>query len=384
MKTPGNKLLLSGNGQCNITHIGSVSDFFTHYGTKGQFVKPSLLEYPNSYLLEFLQQGGILLEETEGGKIFPQSRKSAEILAFLTKEFQHRGGELRCCCSVRSLKKKEDIFEVTLESGEVIGSQTVLIATGGLTRPQTGTTGDGYRWANELGHDIVTPRSALASIEIDRKDLTACKGISFFSPRILISGREKQHPPLHGDILLTHRGLSGPGILDSSRYMGVGDSLMIGLVPFLVPDEFEQVLLKATEATGSKEVRTILREMGLADRLVSVIFQSLQINEDVRCSQLDRNDRKKIVASFIAFPCRVTAIAGFDQAMVTAGGVALEEVDRKTMMSRKTRGLFFAGEVLDVDGDTGGYNLQFAFSSGALAGRHAARLSKGQFSKTIF
>ena len=371
MRTPGNKFLIAGNGQCNITHGGPIEDFLSHYGgsEKERFVKPALLEYPNSSLLDFLRSGHLATEETDGGKIFPKSRKSADILSLLIRQVESRGGRIRCNESVLSVEKENDHFSVVTKSGTVYQSRAVLIAVGGQARPQTGTSGDGYLWAAKLGHKIITPRPALTSLEVDRREPALCSGISFFSNRIFISGKGKKAISRQGEVLLTHRGLSGPGILDSSRYIEPGDLLKIAIVPYENTEEFDKILRQTVEREGGKEVRSILRDFGVADRLVGALFQTSSLPADLRGSQLDKITRRKISELLTALPCRVTAVGGFDRAMVTAGGVALPEVDRKTMMSRRVPGLYFAGEVLDIDGDTGGYNLQFAWSSGSLAGK---------------
>lgn len=365
---PGRKLLIAGSGQCNITHKGASRDLLAHYGDHGRFIAPALLNFPNSSLTDFFRERGLDMLETEGGKIFPVSRKSSDVLSVLVKECHAKDARLAFNEPVKGIYREEDLFRVETMSGEYYG-RAVVIATGGITYPQTGSTGDGYRFARALGHAINDPGPALTPAIIDKFPFGDLSGISFRQAGITIRRGGTVAGAGAGDLLFTHRGLSGPGILDCSRYIRAGDVLNISFTGGRNRDQLENVLMNEMKEHPVSGLAGILASLGLPERFSSSLLAVTGIPAAITCSHVSKEQRKAIIGAITAFPFTVKSLGGPEEAMVTRGGVHLPEVNPKTMESRLVPGLFFTGEVLDIDGDTGGYNLQAAFSTGYLAGK---------------
>ena len=367
----GRKLLLTGSGQCNITRGGPIESFFPHYGGKERFVAPALREYSNWRLIETLTAGSLPLEEREDGKIFPTSRRSADVLDYFLRTLRALGGQIHSETTVTAVEKIGERFRVQTSRG-VFLTRTLTLAAGGCSYPKTGSNGDGFRLAASLGHTIVTPHPALTSVTIAPWRYAVCAGIALRGVSVTLDRENERVGRFSGDLLWTHHGLSGPVILDASRLMRKGDRLTAALLPFADRATLDAALRDVAARSPNRFVGTLLTDFGLPERLVREIFTVEHLPYERLGSALTRGERLAITELFSAFSVRIQAPDGWDRAMTTAGGVALSEVNRLTMASRLVPGLFFAGETLDVDGDTGGFNLQFAWSSGSLAGRSAA------------
>ena len=356
---PGVKLRLSGSGQCNLTHGGSINDFLNHYGgtKQSRFVKPALFAFPNMEIVRFFEQRGVPLFEREDGKIFPRSLQSGDVLQALLDTLA--GGHLRTGVNIVAVRRTDDGFCVETNQG-TFSSKRLAIATGGMSYPQTGSTGDGYRWAEQLGHRIVPPRPALTPVVVQRYAFADAAGISFEDVPIAVYRGGKKIREGRGDVLLTHRGLSGPGILDLSRFLQPQDTLRF--------PSCRSTAGWGSLFSGKKLLKNALAPLGVPDRLLLLLLAELGISPEAAAAEIDRGTRQRLKQSLEGWDFVVEHLGGFNEAMATSGGIALEEVNRQTMESRLVPGLFFSGEVLDVDGDTGGYNIQFALSSGFLAG----------------
>lgn len=375
--SPGRKLLVSGSGQCNITHDGDIQGFFDHYGHHGKFLRPALLGFTNRDLIAFFEERGLAMIRQEGGKIFPKTLRSRDVLDLLIEECRARNIHLRCGQEVKSIARSGNGFKVISEDqtydktyDRIYLSKLLVIATGGCSYPATGSTGDGYRFASGLGHSIAEIGPALTPVHIKDYPFSDLAGISF--PDIEISlHRSKKIKGQRGDVLFTHEGLSGPGILDLSRHIKAGDILKLSFVQAKKREELEELLLDRAKANGSRGLRSMLSDLSLSVplRLITKILELSGIPTDIQCAHLTREMRNSLVNNLTDFPMVVAKLGGFDVAMVTRGGVDLKEVNPKTMESRLVKGLYLVGEVLDVDGDTGGYNLQAAFSTAMLAAR---------------
>jgi len=358
---PGIKLRLAGAGQCNLTHGGSIDNFLHHYGgtKQSRFVKPALFAFPNMEIVRFFEQRGTPLFEREDGKVFPQSMNSGDVLRVLTDELEKQGGHLRTGVEVFTVRRTESGFCVETNQG-IFTSNRLAIATGGMSYPQTGSTGDGYRWAEQFGHRIVPPCPGLTPVIVERYPFAEAAGIAFENVPIEVFRNGKQIRQGCGDVLLTHRGLSGPGILDLSRFLAPQDTLCLPISRCAA--DLESFLC------GKKLLKNALAPLGIPDRLLRLLLMELGISPETAAAEVDRKTRHRLKQSLQWFSFVVQRLGGFEEAMSTCGGIALEEVNRQTMESRIVPGLFFCGEVLDMDGDTGGYNIQFALSSGFLAG----------------
>ncbi len=361
----GKKLLISGSGQCNITHDGDIRSFIHHYGDHGNFVKPSLMNFRNVDLLAFLHEHGIECQTEPGGKFFPASRKATEILSVLLSDCSRQNVSIHTNEPVTEISIVQEKFLVSTPKSQY-HTDNVVIATGGMTYPGTGSTGDGYRLAAGLGHTIVTPSPALASVIISSYLCADLSGISIPDASVSIYRDGKKVKQHSGDILFTHIGLSGPGILDSSRYMKPGDVLKIAFLQGN-PAVLTKNLTDSLSSAGSRLVRKVLLSYPLPERVSRKIVEMAGIDPECTTSHLSRQSRQNLINLLLGCPFKVREIGGVNDAMVTSGGVCLDEINPKTMESRIVPGLYLIGEVADVDGDTGGYNLQAAVSMGALA-----------------
>jgi hypothetical protein len=390
MADPGRKLLASGAGQCNITHQGQIEEFLRHYGGAGRFLKKSLYAFSNEGLALWLGERGIELEAEEGGKLFPASRKASDVLRALLEECERMGVSIRTDSRAAAARREGEAFVVeTVAAGgssAAYRAPLLAIASGGRSYPGTGSSGEGYALAEALGHSIVPPRPALAPIVMRDKALCALAGTGFEGLSFAIRRGGKTIGRSSGDVLITHEGLSGPGILDASRGLAPGDILELDFSG-LGLEAFRAALAARVAASPRALARTLLAEAcspaarapgaGLPKRLASLICSCAGLAPEARCSDLRREARDAMARMAAAFPAEIAALGGFDKAMATAGGVSLDEVDPATMESRFSLGLYFAGEVLDYDGDTGGFNLQAAFSTADAAARAmAARISR--------
>ncbi len=367
--SPGRKLLITGSGQCNITHEGDVTDFSLHYGDHGPFLRPALRNFTNRDLIRFFEGNGCPMTTEENGKIFPASKKASDILEILLKECRLRSVEIRCNEAVTGVQRENGRFRVESRKS-VYSVEKLVIATGGASYPATGSSGDGYILATGLGQPVTEISPALSPVYITDYPFTDLAGISFDDLPISLFRNRKRIRQEKGDIVCTHHGFSGPGILDLSRYIRPGDELMIGFIPGISREAVTGSLIRSIESRGNRKVKTILQEFSLPERFIRRLLELVRVPDDLPGAQLTRSSRNLIIGALTGFPFTVGRLGGFDEAMVTRGGIALPEIDPKTMESLSIPHLYCIGEVLDIDGDTGGYNLQAAISTGALAARH--------------
>lgn len=385
MPAPGGKLLVSGGGRGNVTHGGEIAEFLVHYhgggrpGAAGRFLRPALQAFTNRDLMAYCAQRGVPLEEGPDGRVFPISRRAGDVVDLLLGEVRRRRVELCTEARVRAVRPDRGGFTVSTERGAVSG-RTVVLATGGRSYPSLGSSGDGYRLAASLGHRIVPLGPGLVPVVVARTafaPFAGCAGVAVRGTEVALVRGGKVLSRRQGDVLFTHRGLSGPAILDLSRTVVPGDVLRVALAPGVGDVAAAQRrLAEEITAHGRRTVANLLVGLGVTPCLARAIVEAAGMPIGTKAAAVPRAGRRALAASLAAgdggHPFPVASVGGWTEAMVTRGGVALDEVDPRTMESRLVAGLFFAGEVLDVDGDTGGYNLQAAFSSGRLAGSSAA------------
>jgi predicted Rossmann fold flavoprotein len=373
--SPGHKLLISGTGQCNITHDGDIQDFLDHYGDHGRFLRPALLGFTNSDLISFFRGLGLKMIREKGDKIFPETMRARDVLNILIEQCRENGVVIKCNQAVESITRNEDGFLVCCVGGSY-RSRLLVIATGGCSYPATGSSGDGYRFAEILGHRITEIGPALTPLLIKDYPFSDLAGLSFPDMKISLYRHAKirEH---RGDILFTHEGLSGPGILDLSRYIRAEDILKLSFVPDDKRKALEEWILDKARLDGGRNLLSVLADLPrfvpssvpLYPRLIKRMLEISGIASDLKMAQLTREMRNCLIDNLTGLSLAVSDLCGYNTAMVTRGGVETIEVDPKTMQSRLVKGLYLVGEVLDVDGDTGGYNLQAAFSTGMLAAR---------------
>jgi len=391
---PGLKLLVTGQGKCNITNSVGLPDMLKKYGQREKFVRKCLYAFSADDLTEFFNGCGLRLTERDDGKIFPETESARDVLNCLLNMCTKSDIDIMYNRRISGVSAENGRFGLCTGNGNepFASASSLLIATGGMSYPSTGSRGDGYLLAEQFGHTIIVPKPALSSLKILPDALhffRGCAGITVSCSLSLFRDGKKLHSygtREHGILLYTHTGLSGPVIIDNSRDFRSGDELAVNLIPHLNPEEAGTRLLAFCNSNGKSGIKRFFTEEGVPGRLASaVIDYALSAAEsadsgaglskssgDIRCAELSAQNRRKILEAFTALRFSVAGVDGFKKAMCTAGGVDTAEINPSTMESRLQPGLFFAGEVIDVDGDSGGYNLQFAFSSAAAAAKGAA------------
>ena len=374
MNLPGRKLLLSGSGQCNITHAGSMGDYALHFGdaSHAAFLKPALRALSNTDLLTFFEKRGMTFETTDAGKVFPTTRSADDVLDVLLDACDAAGVEILYEERVESVKKDAEWFVVSTAYGKYL-ARCLVVAAGGSSYPKTGSSGDGVRLSEMLGHSIVVPKEALTPVYAENFRLADLSGLSFENVTLTIWRDGKKIGANTNDLLITRFGFSGPCVLDASRAMQAGDVLKISFTQ-LSAEAVDALLVERCRTEGGRLVSNLLYGLGVPDRLVKVLTADAGIAEDTKGSQLSGSSRKALVRLLTSYEVKIARLGDFSISMATAGGVSLSEVNKKTCESKIHAGLFFAGEVLDIDGDTGGYNLQAAFSTAYLAAQRMKTL----------
>ena len=364
MEKLGKKLLIAGQGQCNLTHEGTREDFSKHFGANGSFLKKALYKYPAEHLIKFFEDRKLPLIVTEKGKYFPKTLRSLDVLEVLKNELRNSGVEVKLKTSVKKIEKSE-VFKVFTDS-EIFEAKKLIIATGGKSYEVTGSSGDGYSFSKELGLKIVEPRPALTPCYIKDYSYTTLAGVSFRNAILELWRDNKKLGTYEGDLLFTHKNLSGPLIIDNSRYIKKDDKLRINFSGENL-EIFEKNLRNTINNNGNKFVKNIFDNPNFSERFIKVILKECEISEETKCNSLKKEQIKRLIEALGNHAYEVSKLEGFNIAMVTAGGVALEEINKNTMESKKIKDLYIVGELLDIDGDTGGYNIQGAYSTGALA-----------------
>ena len=378
-KKLGTKLLMAGSGQCNVTHGGSIKEFLLCYGSGGTKIRSCLYKYNNQKLCDFLQSLGVPLTEREDGKIFPASMNAGDVKDALLSACFKNGVEIKTNAEVISINRTDTQtcenalprFLIKTADGNRYACRDLVIASGGASYPTTGSDGSFLRVLEEgFSLKIVPPRPALVPVYVENYPFSSLSGISFHNAGIKIfspSGEKKQKPvTASGDLLLTHKNFSGPVILNNSRYFFSGYRLEINFIfPYTIDSMISR--LKESLPKNRKLISTWLgEEYQLPKRFISVVLDRIHI-EDKMLASLSGKEIVRLAGAFSKAEFIVSGTGSFKEAMVTAGGISLDEVKLSTMESRRIPGLYFVGEVLDIDGDTGGYNLQFAFSSAMAA-----------------
>lgn len=360
--TPGQKVYISGKGQCNFTHEEPLADFLTHYHDKKNFVKHSLNQWTPEWTRTFFDDRDLPSIVLDNGKVFPECLSANELIKVLMREA--RANEV-------AIHFEEPAVKIEILEGGLLEVFTrenayraphIILATGGQTYPVTGSSGDGYRIARMLGHGLSTPHSGLAPIYHGNSALQSLAGISIPGAHVQLKPAQGKPMSFEGDLLFTHKGLSGPVILNNSRYMSAGDKLHLKLSPNDA-GALEAAFLNDSAKSGKQTLKTWIRDQTFAQAIGNALVHLLGFEETLKLSECDKILRKRVVSALSAFEVTIEAVGDHRIAMVTAGGIPTEEVKGKTLESKSVPGLYLCGEVVDVDGETGGYNIQWAFSS---------------------
>ncbi len=382
--TAGRKLLQSGGGRCNFTHLAGPDEIARAFGPKGRFLSYSLHRFTPEQVRQFFRKLGLESEVEQAcselvepnGCVFPVTERAGDVRDVLVKCAKSRGVHFYFGKPVKRVVRDGNFFAVHV-ADEVIFAKKMIIATGGLSWPQTGSTGDGYRFAQELGHHVTEPRASLVPLVTRESWPGELAGASLKDVRIsaVVGGRKVV---VSGPMMFTDDGIGGPAVLDLSRllsdYLPNSENpieIYVDVKPGMSEQELDKQVRERIVANPKKTVAGILAFF-LPRRIVITLCRQFNFNAGLLGSELKKDVRKKLVRLLKALPLSVVSTRPIDEAIVTRGGVDIEQVQSKTMESKICPGLFFAGEVLDVDGPCGGYNLQMCWSTGALAGREAA------------
>ena len=368
----GRKILITGGGMCNLTNNKDTSTFLKHFGNKEQtnFLKPALLNLPTQQTRLWFESHGLPLVEREDGKVFPSCMQAKAVVNLLESETVKNRVQIRVDSKVVSIHKDaENTTYLVQTEQEQFQAKNIVLTTGGMSYPTTGSDGSGYTLAKMLGHSIVSPSPALVAVSVTDYPYTSIAGNSIRNSMIEFfhAGEPKRYNQAIGDLLFTHDGLSGPVVLNNSRTIRKGDLLMASLLPCSNKEELKKDLNELFSSNLKKQLYTLLKAEGIIAHLAEQLLSNISLTCQDTCANLSKDKRKELIELLTAYPFTVSGKKGFNAAMVTSGGVALDEVDRKTMESKLQKGLYFCGEVLNIDGDTGGYNLQAAFSTAKLA-----------------
>lgn len=388
---PGTKLLMAGGGQCNVTHGGSIKDFITRYGDKGKKIRGVLQRHNNIELCNFMERMGVPLTEREDGKIFPRSLRGRDVLGALLEETRRKNIAIRCNEEVLTIERLGERggkdagelcnpgdygrFKITT-AGNTFICENLIMATGGCSYPSTGSDGSMISIIErDLGLKIVTPVPSLTPVFVENYPFGELSGISFKEVGLTVfDSKDRKVFQAYGDILLTEKNLSGPVIINSSRYMTAGMKLSVNFLGKRRPEDIEESC-KRDFPGNSKAPQTYLTEdLKLPKRFAQTMVDTVGISAR-KVSQMTGKEIRALVLAVTAHTFTISGVAGFKEAMATAGGVSLEEINTSTMEAKNIPGLYLIGEMVDVDGDTGGYNLQFAYSSAKAA---AENIGKGQ------
>jgi len=371
-EVPGRKLSISGSGQCNLTHTGEIVPFSKHYGEKVKEAYQILKRFSNHNLINFFHQLGLKLIQREDGKYFPQSFKSKDVITCLINALTNNHVQIIYGSQVCSIQAFQDYFIVDTKS-ESYQATKVICATGGYTYPKTGSDGSFFAIVKKLGHRIVPLGKGLSPIITEIMELKQLSGISIQNAGLRFRTNTSNQISKRGELLITHRGFSGPLIIDHSRHFSSGMSINLNFTSFENAMALEKDLIRYAMNNGKKSVMTYFDDLRLPKRLVTALFQLANIDGSINLSQLSKENRKKVSEQFASFKVTIRSLGNINESMVTTGGIDLKEIKLSTMESKKVKGVHFCGEMIDIDGDTGGYNIQMCFSTGFIAGMAASK-----------
>ncbi len=374
----GNKLLLSGKGRCNLTNTEDLQYFLKRFSKNGDFLRDAFSKFFSQELISFFQERGLKLKVERQLRVFPQSDRSSSILDILIKELEKLGVKIICKSKVIELLiKAGKVKGVRLEDEKIILADRVILASGGASYSFTGSDASGIYIAKKLGHKIVALQPGLVALDVKQNYPKKLEGLTLRNISLKFSDGKAQIISEIGELVFTSTGISGPLVITLSGkvigLLGPGKNIYveIDLKPGLTIQQIDGRLLREFKSNSKKIIQNMLKEL-LPLRLIKVFMEATGINPLTKCSQITQTQRQKIISLLKGFRMDISGSRPIQEAMVTRGGVSLKDINPRTMESRLIKGLYFCGEMIDVDADTGGFNLQAAFSTGYLAGESAA------------
>ncbi len=400
----GKKIYITGKGRCNITNASDLENIFANIVTNSKFMFSSLYSFTNEDTINFFEELGLKTKVERGNRVFPVSDHSSDVISSLEREMRNLDVKIHLNTEVTGLHEKSGrVTGITLANGTYVEGSSVIVATGGLSYPSTGSTGDGYRFAKEFGHEITPRYPSLVSMHLQEGYAKELQGLSLKNVEVTVTagearlfeagaeesgqgkkGKKKRKIPVgkelyraFGEMLFTHFGVSGPVILSgTSILLPFLDEceliLHLDLKPALTFEQLDARILRDFEEYKNKQFKNSLDHL-LPQKLIGIIITLSEIAPDKQVNAITKEERARLVDCLKNMTFRIARFGGFNEAVVTKGGIKVKEIDPATMESKRIKGVYFVGEVLDLDALTGGYNLQIAWSTGAAAGRAAAQ-----------
>lgn len=367
----GKKLFITGKGRCNITNSSPIEDFFDNIMTNKEFLYSALYSFTNDDIINLLNKYGLKTKVERGNRVFPITDKSSDVIKALNRFLIENNVKIRLNKELKSIKHNGKVFELLFTDGQVLYFDKVIIATGGMSYPITGSTGDGYIFAKKFGHSIVDIKPALVPCEIKESWVKDLQGLTLKNVTVSAYIRNKKVFEEFGEMIFTHFGISGPVVLTMSnfinKYMKENIKIYIDLKPALTNEKLDARILRDFEKYQNKHIKNALNEL-LPNRIIPIVLKISNINEEKTINQITKDERIRLVNTLKKLPLSFVRFRPVEEAIITSGGISTIEINPSTMESKKINGLYFAGEVIDVDALTGGYNLQIAYSTGFLAG----------------
>ncbi len=365
----GKKLLITGKGRCNVTNRCSAEEVLQNIPRNPRFLYSAMAAFPPEAAMTFFEENGCPLKTERGNRVFPQSDKSASVLEALRRAMNRFGVRVSTARATDVLVQDGRVSGVRAGK-EILNANWVILATGGVSYPATGSTGDGYQMAKALGHTIVPPEGSLVPLEAQDDYCAQMQGLSLRNVAVrLLNGKGKVLYKDFGELLFTHFGISGPTVLSASAHLKGDDCcLLIDLKPALDEGKLNDRLLRDLEQYRNRSMENALSDL-LPRSMIPVVLRILNIDPTMQANALKKEQRRALLALLKAFPVRIRGKRPVSEAIITSGGVKVSEVDPKTMGSKLVDGLYFAGEILDCDAYTGGFNLQIAWATAVAAGR---------------
>lgn len=369
----GKKLFITGKGRCNITNAGDMDNLFANVMSNRKFLYSAFYTFDNEQVLSFFENQGLRTKVERGNRVFPLSDHSSDVIAALSRALKSQNVDIRLHTKVQSLLiRDEAACGVILSDGKTVEADDVIVATGGISYPSTGSTGDGYRMAEESGHALVECTPSLVPFETKEDWVKDLQGLSLRNVTVSIYHGKKKLYEDFGEMLFTHFGVSGPLVLSASGMIKPVQfkqelCMYIDLKPALDAEQLDKRILREFDAAMNKQFKNVIGSL-MPAKMIPVVIRLSGIDPDKKVNEVSREERQHLVQLLKRLPLTINGLRGWNEAIITKGGVSVKDINPSTMESKKVSHLFFCGEMLDLDALTGGYNLQIAWSTGYLAG----------------
>lgn len=369
----GKKLFITGKGRCNITNAGDMDNLFANVMSNRKFLYSAFYTFDNEQVLSFFENQGLRTKVERGNRVFPLSDHSSDVIAALSRALKSQNVDIRLHTKVQSLLiRDEAACGVILSDGKTVEADDVIVATGGISYPSTGSTGDGYRMAEESGHALVECTPSLVPFETKEDWVKDLQGLSLRNVTVSIYHGKKKLYEDFGEMLFTHFGVSGPLVLSASGMIKPVQfkqelCMYIDLKPALDAEQLDKRILREFDAAMNKQLKNVIGSL-MPAKMIPVVIRLSGIDPDKKVNEVSREERQHLVQLLKRLPLTINGLRGWNEAIITKGGVSVKDINPSTMESKKVSHLFFCGEMLDLDALTGGYNLQIAWSTGYLAG----------------